>query len=182
MQRETQILRLPHPYYLTYHAHYIFDENRNKIFRLSCADGISSGTLHIEQLPEPLHNESLLFTDPKIHDSSRNVSLTDNTFRARVLRSPISIFTWNDDHAPSLGQLWLAVYLIFTLRSNLEVVRISMTGTQSSELAEMLLAAGLAVEQIAPKHILAGRRLPIWCSGIVGPGIPSREAIADVID
>ncbi|CAD6572278.1 MAG: hypothetical protein ASARMPREDX12_005091 [Alectoria sarmentosa] len=146
MQRETQILRLPHPYSLTYHVR-TFDDSRNKVFRLSCADETLPGVLRVEQLPEPLHNESLSFSVPRIPNSGRSVPLVDNTSCARALRSPLSVFTWNDDNVPTLGQLWLVVYFIFTLRPNLEAVRILMTGDQGQELAEMLLAVGLAVKR-----------------------------------
>ena len=150
MHRETQILRLPHPYSITYHAHYTLDNSGNQSFRLTCANETLPSTLCVEQPPQPLHNDYLSFTDPKVHSSGRNVPLADNTFCARVLRSPISIFTWNDDNAPTVGQLWLAVYYIFTLRPTLEAIRILMTGDRRLELAGKLLAVGLAVKQLAP--------------------------------
>lgn len=150
MQGETQILRLPHPYSFAYHAKCTVDGSGNRIFRLACPDETLSGALHVGQLPEPLHNESLSFSDPKVHISGRDNLLADNMLCARVLRSPISVVTWNDDNAPTFGQLWLAVYFIFTLRPTLEVVRILMTGDQGLELAKMMLAVGLAVQQTPP--------------------------------
>lgn len=77
-----------------------------------------------------------------------------NTSWACALRSPVSVLTWDKDDKPSLGQLWLVVYALFTLRPELETIQLSLAGENAEHLAGMMLAVALALKCKPPANSL----------------------------
>lgn len=163
-------LRLPHPYLTTYHVHEvdhsdaptrygskllrIHHEPRTSGKSLTQKDGISP--------PEQLHS-NVRFTDP-VQDQRPDQLPAENinSFWGRSRRSPKSFIVWNEAQLPTLAQAWLTVYALFSLRSNLEHIRIQLVGFDSGDLAEQLKYTGLAVAHPAPegKHFSSPEASP----------------------
>ncbi|KAF2102360.1 hypothetical protein NA57DRAFT_33345 [Rhizodiscina lignyota] len=93
-----------------------------------------------------LHDGSISFTAPKDESPDHAPPISDNTLWARNQRASLSTFEWTSDLPPSLGQAWLVVYAIFTMRPDLEVFRCQLSGSRSEELEEGLKASLLALE------------------------------------
>jgi hypothetical protein len=130
-------VRLPHPYLTAYtlepgpapHSH-----------RLLLAASQPAGST---PPPQPLHNESLSFTLPVATPGVHG----DNTPFARARRSPHTIVSWSSNTvAPSVGQLWLLAYALFTGYHEQETLRVTLDGPESA----VLKAAALSVQLVLP--------------------------------
>ncbi|KAF3762170.1 hypothetical protein M406DRAFT_45589 [Cryphonectria parasitica EP155] len=127
------ILRLPHPYQTPYYA----------VAAPSSSSSTPSTTTKTP--PEPLHNDSLYFSEPTGLKSSERPAESNNTAWARARRSPAVRVEWTADQAPSLAQAWLVVYALFTIRHEDEFIRLSLSGTGKETLSSQLRACMLAV-------------------------------------
>ncbi|KAH8668488.1 acyl-CoA N-acyltransferase [Xylariales sp. PMI_506] len=96
-------------------------------------------------LPEPLHNDSLYFTQPTDPRSSERPPESNNTQWGRARRAPASTFAWEGETVPTLAQAWLLIYVLSTLRPEVECFRLSLRGAGAAILAEQLRTVMLAI-------------------------------------
>ncbi|KAL2048820.1 hypothetical protein ABVK25_010945 [Lepraria finkii] len=153
MRQEPPTLVLPHPYLVRYNIRSVSNNDEN-VFRLSLAEKPPVSCSLVDDLLEPLHHTSLSFSDPLIDKRSQKLQEAGNTSWACALRSPVSVLTWDKDEKPSLGQLWLVVYALFTLRPELETIQLSLAGENAEHLAGMILAVALALKCKPPANSL----------------------------
>lgn len=158
------IIRLPHPYHTAYFAtpssSSTTTSSSAKLYQLTTAPTASSSSsssttdtnTDTAPLLEALHNASLYFTEPEDLKSSERPPESNNTAWARARRSPAASFHWDGDSAPTLGQAWLLIYVLFTLRPEAETIRLRLVGTSTSTgtsgadgLADQLRATVLAI-------------------------------------
>lgn len=140
------VLKLPHPYLTPY---FITSSSKTtppsstKLYQLSTPEHADSQA----QAPlEPLHSQSLHFSEPEDLKSSELPPQSNNTAWARARRSPSSSLIWDGDAAPTLAQAWLFVYVLFTVRPDEEFIRLSLEGAGRDTLANQLRATILAVD------------------------------------
>lgn len=138
------ILRLPHPYQTSYFTGTSVKSTSSseRLYQLKASP---SGVSTPDNPLDPLHNESLYFSEPADLKSSERPPESNNTAWARARRSPSSTIEWDGDSPPSLGQAWLVVYVLFTIRPEEEFIRLSLAGTGSEALASQLRSTVLAV-------------------------------------
>ncbi|KAK3496442.1 acyl-CoA N-acyltransferase [Neurospora crassa] len=136
------ILKLPHPYQTSYLV-VKGEPGVANSYQLKQQDSKAA-------LPRPLHNDSLFFTEPQDLKSSDKPHISINTPWGRARRSPSVAVSWKEPSAPTVGQLWLIAYVIFTLRPSEEAFRLSTYGFGADKLARQLKAVGLAIEHPAP--------------------------------
>jgi N5-hydroxy-L-ornithine N5-transacylase len=139
------VIKLPHPYLTSY---YLVKSSRK------LEDGTPLLQLKVEttkdsktaSLSEPLHNEALFFTEPALLKSSERPPESNNTAWGRARRSPSSTFTWDGSEAPTLGQAWLLIYVLFTIRPSMEGFRLNSAGTGKEGLATQLKTVLLGID------------------------------------
>ncbi|KAI0127874.1 acyl-CoA N-acyltransferase [Xylariales sp. AK1849] len=136
------VLRLPHPYLTPYVLVKSSRTPKAAVQFLQIRPGTSG---EARALPEPLHNGSLSFTEPTGLKSSERPPESNNTPWGRARRSPLSTFSWEGE-TPTLGQTWLLVYVLFTIRPQMEHFRISLEGPGKEKLAKQLKVVLLAVD------------------------------------
>lgn len=134
------IICLPHPYQTAYFAHASSKTTSSsaKLYQLKTSSSSSSSL-------EALHNASLHFSEPEDLKSSERPPDSNNTAWARARRSPASSIVWDGESTPTLGQAWLIVYVLFTIRPEEEFIRLSLDGQGSEILAAQLRSTVLAV-------------------------------------
>lgn len=138
------ILRLPHPYQTAYFADATTKTTSSsaKFYQLKTSP---SDTSISDASLGALHNASLYFSEPEDLKSSERPPESNNTAWARARRSPSSSIVWDGESTPTLGQAWLIVYVLFTIRPEEEFIRLSLDGKGSEALADQLRATVLAV-------------------------------------
>lgn len=95
----------------------------------------------------PLHSPFLSFDSLT---RGNEISVTDNTQWARARRSPSFTCTWISAQAPSIGQIWLVVYFLFTAHFDEEAIRLFLCGSHTAVVREELITLGLAVAHPLP--------------------------------
>lgn len=138
------ILRLPHPYQTLYFSNASTKSSSSSatLYQLTTSSSDSSAP----STPlEALHNDHLYFTEPEALKSSERPPESNNTAWARARRSPAASIVWDGETAPTLGQSWLVVYVLFTICPEEEFLRLSLAGKQSEVLASQLRSTMLAV-------------------------------------
>lgn len=143
------MLQLPYPYLTTYSMSpsHQFLNNRN-LFQLLTLQSNGGD----KPLVESLQNRDLFFSELLDLESSQRPPDSNNSQWARARRSPSSVFTWANDTAPTLAQLWLVIYMLLTARPEVESFRIQLHGTQSENVSAALRVVLLAVPH-PPKAI-----------------------------
>ncbi|KAM0420740.1 hypothetical protein ACHAPT_011522 [Fusarium lateritium] len=149
VKADEAIIKLPHPYQTEY-----------AVEKASAPSGVETPVYKLVQrasatakpLPFELHNSALVFSDPIDLKSSELPSQSNNSPWARARRSPGVTFYWDDAEAPTLGQAWLLVYTILTLRPSVESFRLELRGANAAILGQQLVAVLLAID-----HPLKGR-------------------------
>lgn len=138
------ILRLPSPYQTPYYTSVSSKATSSspKLYQLKAP---STNDVKGQTPAEPLHNDTLYFSEPEDLKSGERPSESNNTAWARARRSPSSSIVWDGEAAPTLGQAWLVVYVLFTIRPEEEFIRLSLSGQSSAALADQLRATMLAV-------------------------------------
>ncbi|KAH7041387.1 acyl-CoA N-acyltransferase [Microdochium trichocladiopsis] len=139
------VLRLPHPYLTPY--------SLVKSSRTLQDSGAPLLQIKPQQakgntapLPEPLHNDDLFFTEPSDLKSSERPPESNNTPWGRARRSPASTLVWESLETPTLGQAWLLIYVLFTIRPSMEHFRLTLSGPGKEDLAAQLKAVFLAID------------------------------------
>ncbi|KXX79673.1 N(6)-hydroxylysine O-acetyltransferase [Madurella mycetomatis] len=137
--RET-ILKLPHPYQTAYLVKKA-DDGTNS-YQLTPRDA----GVNTKPLPKHLHNTSLYFSEPQDLKSSDRPKDSNNTPWGRARRSPSVTVSWQSEQPPTIGQLWLITYAVFTVRPSEEAFRLETYGFGADRLAQQLKTVGLAME------------------------------------
>lgn len=140
------LVRLPEPWKTTYSLQVVSTERSNRNFQLS---RLAQPDEAIPP-PEPLHNDKLTFTDLAAPDESSIPGEGNNSAWARAQRSPVTYVTWSGEEAPTVGQIWLLVYAIVSLRSEFEIFRVVLSGKANAQLAQELIGVGLAIAHPDP--------------------------------
>ncbi|KAL2264171.1 hypothetical protein VTK26DRAFT_1289 [Humicola hyalothermophila] len=143
------ILKLPHPYQTAYLVRK--SESDPCCYQLSPCP-FSPGN---KPLPAPLHNTALHFSEPQSPKSSDRPKDSNNTAWARARRSPSVTASWTSTDAPTVGQLWLLTYAVFTVRPGEEAFRLTTSGPGADRLARQLKAVGLVIDHPAPSPTTA---------------------------
>lgn len=139
------VIKLPYPYL----AEYTVKRNDDKLFELC----LKEGSL-VQQLPCELQSSQLRFSAPEELKSSELPASADNSPWARARRSPFSNVYWDGfGSAPTLGQAWLLLYVLFTVRPGMEMVRLQLSGNSANVLSQQLQDVLLGVAH--PKAIEA---------------------------
>lgn len=134
------VLKLPHPYRASYSAvassHKI---NDSPLFQLRQTNK------GVKQLPQPLHNNDVYFTELADLESSYRPPESNNTPWARARRSPSTTITWSGVSAPTLPQIWLLVYALLTVKPDAESFRLRLVGQKAESLSVQIKAVSLAI-------------------------------------
>ncbi|KAF5638440.1 hypothetical protein F52700_4376 [Fusarium sp. NRRL 52700] len=143
------VVKLPHPYLTEFAIEKVLEQPDTTVpaYKL-----VQKATGSDERLPFDLHTDGLVFSDPIDLKSSELPPQSNNSPWARARRSPCITVHWAGTEAPSLGQVWLLVYVLFTLRTSVESYRLQLHGAGAAVLGQQLTAVLLAID-----HPLKGR-------------------------
>lgn len=137
-------LKLPHPYQTEYTVRKVscpaVGENAT-FFQLALKDGVAGAELP----PVELHSNRLCFSAPLDLKSSELPPSSNNSPWARSRRSPFSSVRW-DGAQPSLAQAWMLLYLLYSVRPGMEMVRLELKGQGAGVIAQQLKDVLLAIE------------------------------------
>jgi hypothetical protein len=140
-------IRLPHPYLTTYNvapsSKAVCD---TQSFQLRKADNAQEA----QPFPQALHNDQLYFTVPIPVNSESAPPTSNNTAWARAQRSPSSIARWENQTAPTVGQIWLYLYTIFTVQEDIETFRLQLQGPHADAVAHALRLSMVAIDHPRP--------------------------------
>lgn len=142
------VLKLPHPYL----TEYVIDRasstpgssspaSESAYYRVSQTSNTSQ-----QEPPVPLTNDDLYFTEISTLKSSELPPQSDNTLWARARRSPGCVFFWDVKEPPTLGQVWLLVYVIFTIQPGVECLRLGLQGEGSALVGQQMKDVVLAID------------------------------------
>lgn len=143
------IVKLPHPYQTEYTIEAASTPLgvNTPVYKL-----IQNNSASTKSLPFDLHHPDLIFSDPIDLKSSELPPRSNNSPWARARRSPCVTVYWNEAEAPTLAQIWLLAYALFTVRTNVESYRLELRGANATILGHQLMAVLLAID-----HPLKGR-------------------------
>lgn len=152
-------LRLSHPYltryYVTPAKDQSSDENNLQLLRICKGWPSSSDQTFSNEFDPPtkLHSNDLYFTIPQEPERQSSVLRDgDNTAWARSQRSMVTTLRWRATSAeerPTTGQIWLVAYALFTLRPDLESIRVALHGAGCDSVRRQVLACQLAIQHPA---------------------------------
>ncbi|TQV96043.1 hypothetical protein V2A60_001192 [Cordyceps javanica] len=136
------VIKLPHPYL----TEYTVKRTDDNVFQLCLKEGSS-----MQPLPFELHSSQIRFSVPADLKSSELPASANNSPWARARRSPFSIVRWDGaSNAPTLAQAWLLVYVFFTVRPGMEMVRLQLNGNGANLLSKQLQDVLLGIEHPKP--------------------------------
>ena len=136
-------VKLPHPFLTEYSVHTVGSQITRRVLKLENQPPIG------RPLTEPLHLDSLSWTDLSIPDKSQSPPESNNSAWARAQRSPSTIFEWTAE-TPSLGQIWNITHAIYLGNPTHEYFRLTLIGRGSNIIRQELLTTGLAIEHPRP--------------------------------
>lgn len=139
------LVRLPEPWKTSYELLVVEYELTVRKLQLSHSPRTDDGPLP----PEPLHHESLTFTDLALPRSLTALDEGNNLAWARAQRSPITRLSWSGA-TPTVGQIWNVVHAIEILHDDYEIFRADLSGDGQELLGRELLAVGLATPHPKP--------------------------------
>lgn len=135
------LIKLPHPYETALRVLAVKTDT-NAVYQLVPVDGTTA-----QPLPEPLHNPSLVFSEPQHLKSSDRPNGSNNTVWGRARRSPavtIAATATAQAAPPTTGHLWLLIYAIFTIQPSEEAFRLTLSiGPDSAAISQHLINLGL---------------------------------------
>ncbi|KAI0178394.1 hypothetical protein LQW54_003514 [Pestalotiopsis sp. IQ-011] len=167
-QDNEPVLKLPHPYLTPYVLEKSSKTNKSVPFFQAKPQQAAKG----QSLPEPLHNAALFFTEPTDLKSSERPAESNNTPWGRARRSPSSTFLWEGPKAPTLGQAWLLVYILFTVRPQMEYCRLTLEGAGKESLSKQLKSVLLAIDHPANAETAEDELLLLRSTFWQGAGSP----------
>ncbi|EDN04660.1 acetylase [Histoplasma capsulatum] len=139
--RDLPLVRLPEPYKTKYELYQASSGPNGRIFQLRLSSDQNNGAI---SPPELLHHPMLYFSELIPGPQATLPAESDNTAWARACRSLVSFVTWDGESAPTVGQIWMIVYAIFSLRPSEESFRLSLSGAQKDQLYTECNATGLS--------------------------------------
>ena len=138
------VLRLPHPHLTPYFVTQAEANTSDKaLYR------VTTQTSAVEAITHPvLHSSNVSFTEPEDAKSGERPPDTSNTPWARARRSPSFTITLRSDgnSRPTLPQVWLVIYIVFTVWPHEELFRLHLDGVEADIFKLQLKAVSLAVE------------------------------------
>lgn len=149
------LVRLPEPWKTSYELLVVEYELTVRKLQLRHSPRADDGPLP----PQPLHHESLTFTDLTLPRSLTAPDEGNNLAWARAQRSPITHLSWSGP-APTVGQIWNVVHAIEMLHDDYEIFRADLSGEGQELLERELLAVGLATPHSKPSSP-PGKPIPI---------------------
>lgn len=139
-------IRLPHPYLTTYYLEPSAKiQDGNRLFQLRKTDEGEA-----QPFPHALHNDQIYFGAPRPVNPETAVPSSNNTAWARAQRSPSSLCVWEGACAPTVGQIWLFLYAIFTVQEEIETFRLQLQGSDAEALAHSLRLSMVAIDHPQP--------------------------------
>lgn len=155
------VIKLPHPYL----TEYTVKRADGGLFQLCLKDGSS-----VENTPFELHSSKLRFSAPADLKSSELPASANNGPWARARRSPSSDVCWESaSDAPTLAQAWLLLYVLFTVRPGMEMVRLQLNGKGAGVLSQQL------------QDVLLGIAHPKPIKGYTGPAIANTDSASTAV-
>lgn len=136
------VIRLPQPWKTKYELFPASSGPNGRIFQLRLSRDQNNDSAPLAQ---PLHHETLYFSELITSPQAKLAGEGDNTPWARAARNLVSFVTWDKLVAPTVGQIWTLVYAMTTMRPAEEAFRLSFSGAQKEELLKELSATGLGV-------------------------------------
>lgn len=133
-------VRLPEPWKTKYELWQASSGPTGRIFQLRLASEQSKDSVQISQ---PLHHDTLYFSELIPSPQASLAASGDNTDWGRACRNLVSFVTWDGQSAPTVGQIWTLVYAIVSLKPAEEAFRLSFSGVQKEQLLKELAATGL---------------------------------------
>ncbi|KAH6847094.1 acyl-CoA N-acyltransferase [Chaetomium sp. MPI-CAGE-AT-0009] len=153
----TPIVKLPHPYLTPY---FLKKTNDGSSYQLTPGEQVEPGS---KQPPNPLHNAAISLSEPQDLKSSDRPSDSNNTPWARARRNPAVTVSWTGSaQPPTVGQLWLITYAVFTVRPSEEAFRLDAQGPGADRLARQLKTVGLAIDHPTTATELLISRSAFW--------------------
>lgn len=153
LSADETVLKLPHPY-LTEYAVQKCDAPSGKqgtAANVPFYQLLERRDSSKQQLPRALHNDRLVFSEPADLKSSELPPDSDNSAWARARRSPCSTVAWGSGgESPSLAQVWLLLYTLFTVRPGMESLRLELAGANAATVASQLRDVVLAIDDPLP--------------------------------
>jgi hypothetical protein len=146
-QHSYPAVKLPHPFLTAYRVHAV-GETSPATLALTLDTQPSNG----RSPPQPLHSDSLAWTELTPLPKNEHPSASDNGPWARARRSPSTTFHWKTDNPPSLGQVWNVIHAINLAHPTNEYFRLTLSGAGKTTLRTELLTTGLAVEHPKQRH------------------------------
>lgn len=146
------LVRLPEPWKTTYEICVSGGTESVPLLRLNLSQKQLPDS---RQPPQPLHLESLRFSDLRPEPNGSSPRAGDNSAWARYHQSLISYVSWDTATVPNAGQIWNLTYSIVTLYPDMENFRLELVGDGNVALSEVLLATGLASarpQPVLPEH------------------------------
>lgn len=135
------VLKLPHPFLTEYRlAEASSTQSPDKFFRLE-----QKSFNHGKQPSFSLVSSRFLFTAPEHPKSSEAPAPSNNSAWARARRSACVTCHWEGTETPTLAQAWMLLYFMFSVRPELESLRLEINGTGANVLGEQLISVLLAI-------------------------------------
>ncbi|KAK7428808.1 putative O-acetyltransferase sat14 [Neonectria magnoliae] len=140
------IIKLPHPYQTEYAIQKASAAPADATVDTPVYQIVEKSTTTSKPVPFELHNARLVFTGPIDLKSSELPASGDNSPWARARRSPRVAVQWEGGETPTLGQAWLLVYALFSLRPDKESLRLELRGANATVLGRQLVDVLLAID------------------------------------
>lgn len=138
-------IRLPHPYLTTYELCKSEREvEEQSLLQLRRSKPKAESLPEGEEPPEQLHNDQTFLAPLAALVPAERPADSNNTPWGRVRRARSTTISWTSNDTPTVGQVWLIVYAILTLRPELEFFRLVLDGLSRGALQQQLVAVTLA--------------------------------------
>ncbi|KIV91022.1 hypothetical protein PV10_05612 [Exophiala mesophila] len=143
------IVRLPEPWKTTYEVQVALESEESHILTLQLSQSQLAGST----LPsEPLHNDTLYFSNLVTESNNPSPQSDDNSPWARFHQSQVSYVSWDAAKVATVGQLWNLIHAIVTMYPSLEGFRLALKGPGSEVLSTTLQATGIAIPRPRPSR------------------------------
>jgi N5-hydroxy-L-ornithine N5-transacylase len=137
------VLKLPYPHGVEYSMQKVTDRS-TPVYNIIPKSSSKS-------LPFDLHSSLLYFTEPIDLKSSELPPSSSNSQWARSKRAPSVTLYWDGANPPTLGQVWLVVYVLFTVRPSMDSFRLELMGNDATILSRQIRDVLLGVDH--PRNI-----------------------------